>query len=309
MQKIYIVFYTLIGLITFKSFASNKCDHIRFSNIGWTDTTATTAVASEILKALGYKTKSIDLSVPMTYASLKNNDIDIFLGNWMPGMAADILPYQKQGSVETIGTLLQGARYTLAVPSYVFEAGVKSFDDLAKFKQKFHGKILGVEAGNDANRRIQEIIKDNAHQLKGWKIIESSEQAMLMEVIKSVKRQNWIVFLGWEPHPMNRLIKMNYLSGGEKYFGSNFGESTVYINSRKNYSKECPEIAKFFKKFNFSIQDENELMNMIWEKKIDPSIAAKTWIKTNPSKVEEWLTDLKQHNGEMANYNVVKNKL
>ena len=99
--------------------ASTDCKKIRFSDVGWSDITATTAVAAVILESLGYEPKTTQLSVPVTYVSLKNHDLDVFLGNWMPSMAADIAPYQKDGTVETVGTLLKGARYTIAVPQYV----------------------------------------------------------------------------------------------------------------------------------------------------------------------------------------------
>ena len=36
------------------------------------------------------------LSVPVTFASLKNNDIDVFLGNWMPAQEADREPYRRR---------------------------------------------------------------------------------------------------------------------------------------------------------------------------------------------------------------------
>jgi len=51
---------------------------VRFSDVGWTDITATTAVVSEISEGLGYKTKTQLLSVPVTYTSLANGDIDVF---------------------------------------------------------------------------------------------------------------------------------------------------------------------------------------------------------------------------------------
>ncbi|MCB2125914.1 MAG: glycine/betaine ABC transporter substrate-binding protein, partial [Rhodobacteraceae bacterium] len=60
------------------------CDKIVFSDVGWTDITATTAVASTILQALGYETETKILSVPVTYTGLAEGDIDVFLGNWMP---------------------------------------------------------------------------------------------------------------------------------------------------------------------------------------------------------------------------------
>ena len=96
---------------------------VRFSDIGWTDVTATTGLASHLVRMLGYQPAVTVLSVPVTYASLKNSDIDVFLGNWMPAQAADLQPYQADGSVEVIGANLDGAKYTLAVPAYLYEAG------------------------------------------------------------------------------------------------------------------------------------------------------------------------------------------
>jgi len=51
---------------------------------GWTDVTSTTALFSVLLSDLGYKPEVTVLSVPVTFASMKNKDIDVFLGNWMP---------------------------------------------------------------------------------------------------------------------------------------------------------------------------------------------------------------------------------
>ena len=100
---------------------------MRFSDIGWTDVTATTGLASHLVRLLGYQPDVTVLSVPVTYASLKNRDIDVFLGNWMPAQAADLQPYQVDGSVEVVGANLDGAKYTLAVPAYLYEAGLHDF--------------------------------------------------------------------------------------------------------------------------------------------------------------------------------------
>ena len=105
------------GTLAAQAADSESCQKVRFADVGWTDITATTAVASEILKGLGYKTSTQVLSVPVTYASLKNKDIDVFLGNWMPSMTADIKAYQDDKSVETIATNLEGAGYGLVGPA------------------------------------------------------------------------------------------------------------------------------------------------------------------------------------------------
>ncbi|MEP3665431.1 MAG: glycine betaine ABC transporter substrate-binding protein, partial [Roseibium sp.] len=181
----------------------DSCKTVRFSDVGWTDITATTAATTTVLEALGYETETKILSVPVTYASLKNKDIDVFLGNWMPTMEGDIAAYREDGSVETVRTNLEGAKYTLAVPKYTYDKGLKSFADIAKFKDELDGKIYGIEAGNDGNRLIIDMIDANAFGLDGFEVVESSEQGMLAQVARSEKRDQDVVFLGWEPHPMN----------------------------------------------------------------------------------------------------------
>lgn len=192
---------------------AESCKTVRLSDVGWTDIQATTGVASVLLTALGYEPQVIQLSVPVTYASLKNKDLDVFLGNWMPSMTADIKDYAAEGSVETVSENLSGAGYGIVVPSYVADAGVKTLTDLGKFKDKFGGKIYGIEAGNDGNRIILDMIKNPADNLEGFELVESSEAGMLTQAEQSMKNNEWIAFLGWTPHPVMGAMKIAYLDG------------------------------------------------------------------------------------------------
>ena len=269
--------------------ADNHCKQLRFSDVGWTDITATTALTSAVFKGLGYEVKTHVLGVPVTFASLKNKDIDVFLGLWMPSMTADITPYEADGSVELIKTNLTGAKYTLAVPRYVHEAGVRDFADLAAHKDKFEGKIFGIEPGNDGNRLIQTMIDKDAFGLKDWKLVESSEQGMLGEVGRAVKKKKWVVFLGWEPHPMNANIEMAYLAGGDDYFGPDFGGATVHTTVRKGYLAECPNSARLLNNLVFTLAMENEVMGMILNDGMAPEKAAREWLQKHPAVLDAWL--------------------
>jgi len=279
---------------------ANQCDTVRFSDVGWTDITATTAVASVVLESIGYNTKTQVLSVPVTYKSLENNDIDVFLGNWMPTMEADIKPYRERGTVETLVTNLEGAKYTLAVPQYVYDAGVKNFADIAKFADKFDNKIYGIEPGNDGNRLIQDMIDQNAFGLKGFEVVESSEAGMLSQVKRKTRRDKWIVFLGWEPHPMNANFDLAYLEGGDDFFGPNLGGAVVETNVRKGYAEACPNIGQFLKNLTFTLQAENEIMAAILDDGQKPQAAAKAWIKNNPEALERWLAGVTTKDGAVA---------
>ena len=157
------------------------CRSVRFSDVGWTDITATTATTSVVLSAMGYEPSTTLLSVPVTYASLKNGDLDVFLGNWMPTMEGDIAPYRADGSVETVRANLEGAKYTLAVPKYLADKGLKSFADISKFRDQLDNKIYGIEPGNDGNRLILDMIAQDAFGMKDFDVVESSEQGMLAQ--------------------------------------------------------------------------------------------------------------------------------
>ncbi|NON23238.1 glycine betaine ABC transporter substrate-binding protein, partial [Klebsiella pneumoniae] len=116
-------------------------------------------------------------------------------------------------------------------------AGVKDFADLQKHADQFDKKLYGIGSGAPANLSLKEIIDKNDFNLGQWKLVESSEQAMLAQVDRAVKKQQFITFLGWTPHPMNVKLKMHYLTGGEKWFGS---KGEVYTLTRKGYPQACP---------------------------------------------------------------------
>jgi len=275
------------------------CDKVTFSDVGWTDITATTAATSLILQALGYETETQVLSVPVTYEGLASGDVDVFLGNWMPTMASNIQPYLDAKTVESLTANLEGAKYTLATNEAGAALGIKDFADIAAHAAELEGKIYGIEAGNDGNKLILDMIEANAFGLKdaAIELVESSEQGMLAQVAKEDQAQKPIIFLGWEPHPMNANFKMTYLTGGDDFFGPNLGGATVYTNTRAGYATECPNTGKFLSNLVFSLAMENEIMGAILNDGADPAVAAKTWLAANPDVITPWLAGVTTKDG------------
>jgi len=278
------------------------CDKIVFSDVGWTDITSTTAVTSHILQALGYETETQVLSVPVTYEGMAKGDIDVFLGNWMPTMEPNIKPYLEAKTVDSVRTNLEGAKYTLATNAKGAELGIKDFADIAKHAKDLDGKVYGIEAGNDGNKIIIDMIDKNVDGLKdaGVEIVESSEQGMLAQVAKADADGKAIVFLGWEPHPMNSNFKMTYLTGGDDYFGPNFGGATVATNTRAGYVKECPNQGKLLENLVFSLDAENKIMGAILNDGKDPAVAAKEWLTANADAWKPWLDGVTTKDGKDA---------
>jgi glycine betaine/proline transport system substrate-binding protein len=276
------------------------CDKIIFSDVGWTDITATTAATTLVLEALGYETETKVLSVPVTYTGLAEGDIDVFLGNWMPTMEADLAPHRDAGKVETVRTNLEGAKYTLATNEAGAALGIADFKDIAAHKDALEGQIYGIEPGNDGNRLIIDMIASGPFGLDGFEVVESSEQGMLAEVDKKSGDGQPIIFLGWEPHPMNANFKMTYLTGGDDYFGPNLGGAVVDTNVRAGYVAECPNQGKLLQNLSFTLAMENEIMGAILNDGADPLDAAKAWLAANPTAWEGWLDGVTAKDGSDA---------
>ncbi|MFM8518070.1 MAG: choline ABC transporter permease subunit [Nevskiaceae bacterium] len=276
------------------------CGRVRFADIGWTDVTATTGFASHLLRQQGYSPQVTVLSVPVTFAALRNRDIDVFLGNWMPSMQADRQPYLDDGSVQIVGANMPDARYTLAVPAYLHEQGLRDLADIARFAGPLQRKIHGIEPGNDGNRLILDLIKGNRYGLGGFTLVESSEQGMLAQVERSVAAREPIVFLGWQPHPMNSRIDMRYLTGGDDSFGPNFGGATIYTLVRAGYLEECPNVARLLRNLTFTAAMENELMDGILNQKLDPEVAAAEWLRAHPAALPRFLEGVQRFGGGAA---------
>jgi glycine betaine/proline transport system substrate-binding protein len=277
---------------------AESCKTIRMSDPGWTDISSTNAIATVILKGLGYATDIQTLSVLVGYQSMQNKDIDVFLGNWMPAQQRFIDELNAANAVEVITQNLEGAKFTLAVPTYVAEKGIRDFKDLAANADSFDKEIYGIEPGAPANENIQKMIGSGDFDLKDWTLVESSETGMLSQVAAKASGQENIVFLAWAPHPMNTRFDITYLSGGDEYFGANYGGAEVFTLARAGWTGDCPNATTFFKNLKFTIDLENEMMGKILDDGMSPDEAAEDWLKANPASLDPWLEGVTTFDGQ-----------
>lgn len=274
-----------------------SCQTIRTFDPGWTDITATNAVASVVMDALGYEMETQTLAVPVGYAAMKGDQIDVFQGNWMPAQTAFFTDLQDTGKVEVLGQNLEGAKFTLAVPAGTAKLGIDSLDDLAAHADELERTIYGIEPGAPANENIRRMLEAGDFGLKDWTLVESSEQGMLSEVQRAERAGKPIVFLAWAPHPMNTQIDITYLSGGDAYFGPDFGGAEVNTIARPDWVASCPNAAAAFRGLVYDIDMENELMGDILGGE-DPEHAAEAWIKAHPERLDTWLDGVTTLDGE-----------
>ncbi|MEO0823911.1 MAG: glycine betaine ABC transporter substrate-binding protein, partial [Pseudomonadota bacterium] len=268
--------------------AAAACERVTFANVGWTETTITTAVSKVMLVTLGYKVDIDVLGVPETYAALHAGEADVFLGNWMPAMDADLAPYRAEGTVVTLRANLRGAKYTLAANAPAAALGIADFADIAPQAAALGGRIYAIQPESDGNRLIRQMIETGAFGLGGFQIAESSEEGMVEAVRAATEAGQPAVFLGWEPHPMNAELEMTYLSGGDDWFGPDFGGASIYTNARVGLAADCPNLNRFFVNLGFSLEMVSALMSAVLLGGEDEEDAAEQWLADHAEEWEGW---------------------
>ena len=102
---------------------------------------------------------------------------------------------------------------------------------------------------------------------------------MLTQAEKAMKKNEWIVFLGWTPHPVMGEMKIAYLDGmGD----SGFGAATVFTNVRAGLLAECPNVGKLLTNLKFNLAMEGAMMAPVLKDGADPKATALAWLKANP---------------------------
>jgi len=163
--------------------------------------------------------------------------------------------------------------------------------------EMFEGKIYGIEPGS--NDYLLDMVAQGLYGFDAsWEVVETSETGMLSQVERAVSRNEPIVFLGWEPHPMNIDYKIAYLGGGDEVFGADYGGATVYTISRPGFAAECPNAAKLFSQLAYTLDYENYGMRRILADGLEPQEAARAQLAEMPQLLEGWLAGVTTLDGQ-----------
>ncbi|ROL89495.1 choline ABC transporter substrate-binding protein [Pseudomonas chlororaphis] len=275
-----------------------SCKTVRMGVVNWTDVIATSGMADVLLTGLGYDSKQTSAVQQIIFAGIRDKRLDIFLGYWQPAMDKNIAPFLEAGQVKVLDQpSLADAQATLAVPDYVAAAGLKTFADIARFKEQLGGKIYGIEPGSGANTTLKTMIDSDRFGLKGFKLVESGEAGMLAAVQRAINRKEFVVFVGWTPHPMNINMRIAYLTGSEDVYGPNEGAARVSTVTAPDYAKRCPNVQRLLQNLTFSAAQESQLMVPIMERRT-PQDVARQWLREHPEDLQRWLAGVSSFEGK-----------
>jgi glycine betaine/proline transport system substrate-binding protein len=301
LKKLTTILLVLIFSFSLVSVGANSVqaadDTIDFGYVQWPGVTVKTEVAKKVIDYLGYETSMTSGSQAIVFKGMDTGDLDVFLGNWMPTMKMHFDKYEEKGTIKNVRVNLLDVVYKTAVPTYVWEAGVKSFEDLNEHADKFNSTVYGIEPGNEGNLIIQKAIDNDTYNLGDWKLQASSTAGMLTSAKRAINQEEWIAFNAWKPHYMNVMFDLKYLEDPEGIWGS--GERVLTV-VRTGFEEENPNVYKFFEEFKVTAPMQNKWIDMYKRQEMDPEEVAEQWIANNPEVVYQWVYGMESKDGRMA---------
>ncbi|WP_432414909.1 ABC transporter substrate-binding protein [Chromohalobacter israelensis] len=275
--------------------AQAEDDTVRFGTPQWPGATVKSEVARQLLDTLGYRTSLREASSSIILEGMASGDLDVNMALWRPSQSGMLDPRLAAGELVEVVKNIDGARFQLAVPEYVWDAGVHSMADLAGHAERFDHTFYGIEPGNVGNELMQNAIDDGTYGLDDWQVAASSVTGMMSQVASDIRNGQWIAFLGWEPHWMNVDFDIRYLKDPENLWGDASSVSTVVAS---DFAERHPNVIAFLDNMVVPIAVQDQWVYAYSREDQPLEAVAATWIQSHPERVNAWLEGVTTADGE-----------
>lgn len=254
---------------------------VKLLYVQWACASAETHVMKAVLEdKMGYDVEIMDVTAAAMYEGLANKKADAIFTAWLPLTHGEYMK-QTKGQVEDLGPSMEGAKIGLVVPDYVT---IDSIEEMNSVKDKFDGKIIGIDSGAGIMNASNEALKD--YNLD-YELVEGSEGTMIASLKQAIDNNKWVVVTGWTPHWKFARWDLKYLDDPKKDYGE---AETINTIVRKGLKEDMPDAYTLFDNFAWSPEDLGSAMGLA-EEMGNSEDAAREWIKQNSELVNSWLPD------------------
>jgi len=259
--------------------ASDSKGTINIGEVTWAEDVAVSNLWKVLLEDQGYDVKLTQLDLAPLYVGLNKGDINIFLDAWLP-TTQQAYWSQYQSNLDDYGSWYEDAKIGIVVPKYV---DINSIEDLEANKDKFSGKIIGIDPGAGIMKAGGMACSD--YSLNDFKIIQGSEAAMISSLEKAYNNGEWIAITSWSPHWIFTKYDLKFLADPKNSFGNS---EKLHMVGNKDFAAQYPEITEKIKRFKMTDKQIGSLEELITNG-MDPQEAAKKWINENQDVVNIWI--------------------
>lgn len=231
------------------------------------------------MEGKGYTVNLTSLDVAPLFVGLNKGDLDVFMDAWLP-ITHQSYWDQYKDNLDDYGIWYESkAKIGLVVPSY---ADVNSIEDLNAKKAEFNGQIIGIDPGAGIMKASEKAITNYGLD---YKLVQSSEAAMMATLDKAYRNQEWVAVTGWSPHWMFAKYDLKYLEDPKMDYGD---AEEIHTLANKDFTANNPEVAEMLKAFKLNDQQIGGIESLINDG-MEPQAAAKQWISENQAIVDGWL--------------------
>ncbi|TDB04680.1 glycine betaine ABC transporter substrate-binding protein [Halomonas marinisediminis] len=285
---------------------------VRFSVPPWPGVTVKTELASQLLNALGYESQSQEVGSTITYQALAQGELDAFLAAWLPaqqGMYDTAM--QSDNPLVDLGTNVDGARLGFVVPTYVYDEGYTSAEDLCseELRDKAGGTLYSIEVGSGTSELLAGMQDNGTYCLDEWRLSETSTTGMFSQAKASMDRDEWIVFYAWTPHWASIEYDIRFLDDPEDAWGPDGGRSDVISLVTSRFAEGNPNATRLLDQLVFSADDQSAMIYGFSYEERPPEEVALEWLRNNPERVKAFLEGVTTRDGEQDAWPVVQEAL
>ncbi|ACY17947.1 glycine betaine ABC transporter substrate-binding protein [Haliangium ochraceum] len=250
--------------------------------VNWAEGIAYTHLAKVVLEdKMGYEVKLTAADVGPAYTSVAQGDQDAFMETWLPTLHKDYIE-KFEGKLVDLGHVYEGTQSGLVVPAYV---PITKISELKDHKDKFDGKITGIDAGAGIMNTTEEVI---ASYDLGFTLLPSSGPAMTSALKNAIDKEEWIVVTGWRPHWKFGRWDLKFLEQDEDKMV--WKEGNIHITGRAGIKEDKPTLAAFLSSMMLTDEQLGDLMIKVNESDgKDVEDVARQWMADNEAVITAWV--------------------
>lgn len=274
----------------------------------WAGSEANVAVAKQILeKELGYRVKQTQMDEPVAFDALNSGKADALIEDWRGVPKKEKKYVEEKKTVTAEGPMGVTGHIGWFVPKYYADKHpeVKTWKGLNKLAKDFRTSESGdkgqlLEGSPSFSTYDDAIIKNLGLDFKT--VYAGSEAAQIKEMQKRYKAKKPFVTYWWTPQWLNSQMDLVEVKLPKRTEGCDAVEKDVdcaypYTPLEKFFNKDFAEnggdAAEFLKKFNWTTEQQTEVVEWMTIDKMDTDEAAAKWVEENRDTWSKWMPDKK----------------